>query len=78
MAEQAIRTAESLGHAQRRRLVRTCTQAAEVHQQMVQARSERRWHAHAADLNMSGSVSFAEGANDDDVGPSVSPPPGMF
>ena len=60
--------------AQRRWRARARTQAAELHRQMVQAWSERHWHAHAAGL-MSGSPSFVEGANDDETNPRVPPPP---
>ena len=75
-----MRTAESLGRAQRCWRQRVRSQAAEEHRQMVQARAAkaaRRWHAHAADLNMPGSPSFTEGANDDEAGPSMPPPSGM-
>ena len=78
MAEQARRAAESAGRAQRRRRQRERTQAAEQHRQMLEARAARRLRANASSLNMPGSPSFHEGANDDEAGPSVPPPPGMF
>ena len=42
------------------------------------ARSARRLRANAGSLNMPGSPSFHEGANDNETGPNVPPPPGVF
>ena len=78
MSEKTRRTAESAGHAHRRQHQRERTQAAEQHRQMLEARSARRLRANADSLNMPGSPSFHEGANDDEAGHSVPPPPGMF
>ena len=77
MSEQARRTAESLGRAMGRRRAQERSQAAEQHRQMVEARAARaarRLRAHVGGL-MPGSPSFDEGANDDEAGPSVPPPP---
>ena len=75
MSEQARRTAESLGRAMKHRRARECSQAAEQHRQMVEARAARaarRLRAHAGGL-MPGSPSFNERANDDEAGPNVPP-----
>ena len=77
MSEQARRTTESLWRAMRRRRAREGSQAAEQHRQMVDARAARaarRLRAHAGGL-MPGSPSVDEGANDDEAGPNVPPPP---
>ena len=57
---------------------RRLTQAAEAHRLMVAARAQRCWRAHAAGLNIPSSPSFDKGANDDEAGPSMPPPPVMF
>ena len=77
-AEQDLRTAKSLGRAQRRRRAREHSQTVEQHRQMLEARAARHLRDHAASLNMPGSPSFDEGPNGDKAGPSVPHPPGMF
>ena len=78
MAEHALGMAESLGCAHRRRRAWECTQAAEQHRQMLEGRAARRLRAHGGGLNMPGSPSFDEGANNDEAGPNAPPPLAYF